>query len=359
MQLGECCSRCVRLGLDCVARISRQGQRPQKRKRALTAGGPLQHDSEEKVSEDGKVLQAFLSVPSSSSSPVAPKRHYGLRYLIHSWSSFALARRSFALLERACHLAVKCDIPMDDIFNPSRRNVIQPILYSQNDDVQNTVEEIPLQWNDLPALLKNLCRLDYLENRYIMIREAKNGHSRYLASDKFQQDIVSVRSMEQTWKANDKPVVRLFLQGSEDFAKFAKAIHYQISRYANPDKAPEYMRINGINVMFINRLSSTTRVQEMDLVYAFEIVNLEHSFYVCEFVLPKSNPREETSSSAVYPTVAEKIIASSDGLNTATQTTLPVDVSLEDPIRMFDNLLPLENELDDQDFEAFLALLND
>lgn len=374
-QLAECCSRCTRLEIPCVARISRQGQGPKKRKRALQSVEHAQHSLPEKAasrpketsgatSEDGNVLQALLNAPSSI--PLSPKLHYGIRYLIHSWSSFALARRSFKLLERACHLAAKCEIPMDGIFCLARHDVIQPILYNQKTDAQKTWEEIPLQWEELPTCLRNLCRLDCLENRYIMIREAKNGHSRYLASDKFQQDIVSVWFMEQTWKANDKPVIQLFLQGPADFAKFTKAIHYQMSRYTHPSKAPECVRINGLNVMFPNQSSTQTGafVQEMDLVYAFEIVTLEHSFYVCEFVPPKPSPEEDPTSTSSYasPSMADVEKAgelSSATSETANETTSQDDASLDDPLRLFDNLSPLDEELDDQDFEAFLALLND
>ena len=235
-QEGACCSRCSRLGLECVARISRQGQGPRKRQK--------RHQEEQReermtsVSEDGNILQAMLEPSSLSTSTSSPKIHYGIRYLVHSWSSFALARRSFTLLERACRLAAKCEIPMDDVFHPDRYDVIQPLLYNQTKQGVKADFDGQLRWEDLSPALWNLCKLDCLEKRFVMVREAKNGHSRYLASDKFQQDIVSVWSMEQTWKANDKPVVRLFLQGQADFLKFNKAINYQMSRYTHPDKTP-------------------------------------------------------------------------------------------------------------------------
>lgn len=103
-----------------------------------------------------------------------------------------------------------------------------------------------------------------MENRYIMIREAKNGQSRYLASDKFQKDIVSLWVIEQTWKANKKPVAKLFLKGQDDFDKFTRAIHYQMSGYTHPGKTPECVRVNGLNVIFNE--SSAQGTKEMDLV---------------------------------------------------------------------------------------------
>lgn len=199
------CSRCVRLEMPCVARISRQGQGPKKRNKtslpeSTTTCSAKRENPVDVASEDCEVLQAFLQAPSSIAP--SPKFHYGVRYLIHSWTSFALARRSFRLLERACHLASKCEIPMDDIFCPARRNVVQPLLYNQQVE-SDSCQEVSLGWDDIPQSLRDLCRLDSLENRYIMIRQAKNGYSHYLASDRFQHEIASVWLMEQTWKANE------------------------------------------------------------------------------------------------------------------------------------------------------------
>jgi hypothetical protein len=163
-----------------------------------------------------------------------------------------------------------------------------------------------------------------------MIREAKNGYSRYWASPKFQQEIVSTWIMEQTWKDNTKPVVQLFLHGPTDFAKFTKAIQYQISKYTHPHKVPESCRINGLHVIFTNQNHhhhhhhhhntnnnhTTTRrttspqhcdhggvgttttnnsyhplIQKMDLIYTFEIITLEHSVYVAELVHSQTTTR--------------------------------------------------------------------
>jgi hypothetical protein len=294
-------------------------------------------------------MEAFTNTAPQSSA----KYHYGIRYLIHSWSSFALARRSFSLLGRASHLAAKCGVPMDDVFCHSRRDIINPILFGNTHHHQEALmdDKAPLQWDSLPTSLRNLCGLDrMMEHRYIMVREAKNGHSRYLASDQFQQDIVSLWLMEQTWKANEKPVVQLFLQGPDDFDKFTRAIHYQMSRYTHPGKTPECVRINGLHVIFHDSPSAPqgTIIKEMDLVYAFEIVTLEHSFYVCEFVHPKHDGHQMD------------VHFSSDlqDANNAGEPELnETSDSLEDPLRLFDDLLPLEEM--DPDLEAFLALIND
>ena len=347
------CSRCTRLEIKCVARLSRQGQGPKKRQKHQQQPSN-EHDERaatvtSHASEDGNLMEAFTSPPSSSA-----KFHYGIRYLIHSWTSFALTRRSFSLLGRASQLAAKCGVPMDDVFCTSRRDIINPILYgNQQEQLAPTDDQPPLQWDGLPTLLRNLCGLDRIENRYIMAREAKNGNSRYLVSDKFQQDIASLWLIEQTWKANEKPVVQLFLQGQGDFDKFTKAVHYQVSRYTHPGKTPEYVRVNGLNVVFNNDSSSSSGqgIKEMDLVYAFEIVTLEHSFYVFEFVYP----RHEGHHVDIHATT-------SDLQNISTGETDDVTVnkktdSVDDPLRLFDDLSPLEET--EEDFEAFLALIND
>ena len=228
-----------------------------------------------------------------------------------------------------------------------------------------------------------------------MVREAKNGQSFFLASSKFEQDICSVWSMEQTWKANDKPVVQLFLHGPADFTKFTTAIHYQMSRYTTPHKTPECIRLNRLQVvLFGNHAtagSSKSRsiAQEMDLVYAFQIVTLEHSFYVCELVHPLRNsgstsstsrpraaPRSTTNTNSsstscenfeTAPTDAESL-PTNTSLETAMAETAPPDtrtsclVVEEDPLQLFDNLTPLdENTLGETDpeYEAFLSLLNE
>eukprot|EP00977_Amphora_coffeiformis_P001236 scaffold259_cov158-Amphora_coffeaeformis.AAC.2 len=370
-----CCSRCTKLGMECVPRTSRQGQGPKKRRKQQQQ--PNQHDRTVPLaaagttatpppplhsSEDGTLLEAFTITTSSnpslstSSSSSVYKFHYGIRYLIHSWTSFALARRSFALLGRASHLAAKCGVPMDDVFCHSRRDIINPILYNNHNHQESQrmgddKAPQPLQWDSLPTSLRNLCGLDRIENRYVMVREAQNGHSRYLASTKFESDIVSVWLMEQTWRANQKPVVQLFLQGPEDFEKFTRAIHTQISRYTNRGKPPEFVRINGLHVIFQNDSSADVAAapittKEMDLVYAFEIVTLEHSFYVCEFVPPKHDHHIDAPSCNDRDTIFGE-----------PQTAEKSDDSYDEPLRLFDSLLPLEEF--DEELEAFLALIND
>ena len=104
----------------------------------------------------------------------------------------------------------------------------------------------------------------------------------------------------------------------------------------------------------------------MDLVYAFEIVNLDHSFYVCEFIEvqqdrrpsgmvndPSSKVRiDDTSVGAT--TLADEAATKDKEDNLITGDFDPSD----DPLGMFDNLIPIEDGTDAY-LEAFMALINE
>ncbi|CAB9500011.1 expressed unknown protein [Seminavis robusta] len=386
---GRSCSRCLRLEVDCIARVSRQGQGPKRRRKlsiSTTASEEQDHamaidsqpQQQQHGSEDGQVLDAIMmSTPSEETSSL--KFHYGMRYLIHSWTSFALARRSFPLLSRASRLAAKCEVPMDDIFCASRQDIIDPILYGGTGSTTQSVAAAPfqqnstLQWNDLPTALLQVCGASSdrdRQNRYMMVREAKNGHSRFLVSDCFQQEIASLWLMEQTWKANDKPVVTLFLQGPTDFDKFTKAIHYTLSRYNYPEKKPECVRVNGVYVKF-QKMPNTcgdnnVLIQKMDLVYALEIVTLEHSFYICELVHPKKGDghiivgaAQDNNHGASMEQDRGHVepVSTCSHQQQANQEPVLMSDSDSDPLHLFDNLVPLEQM--DPDFESFLAVLKE
>jgi len=327
--------------------VSRQGQRPAKRSRIDIDGDqPLasmpvldernvhgkKNDGLVK-SEDSRLIDHVKELG---------KQHYGVLYLIYSWTSFAFARRSFSLLSRASRLAAKCGVPMDEVFCQRRRGILDPImLYSKGEQEQQqhgaSGDAAPLRWSDLPpSLLKESSITDESsgrEARYVMIREAKNGHSRYLLSRAFQRDIASLWLIEQTWKANEKPVVGVFLEGQTDFDKFTKAIGYQVSRYSEPNRMPECVRIKGVRVKMS---AGEGNVEEMDMAYAFEIVTLEHSFYVMELV-PRHSQEEGLRAESSGANVIEE--------EHKLQSAEPLDNSL------FDNI---EDLAIDEDMQAIL-----
>jgi len=90
-------------GGECIPRVSRQGQGPKRRKIRT---------------EDETIVR---SLPMEA-------HHYGIRYLVYSWTSFALTRKSFRLLARASTLAAEGNISMDEVLH-GRKDVLQSILF--------------------------------------------------------------------------------------------------------------------------------------------------------------------------------------------------------------------------------------
>ncbi|KAL3921065.1 MAG: hypothetical protein SGILL_002946 [Bacillariaceae sp.] len=278
------CSRCLKRNIVCIPRISRQGQGPKKRKRSNV--NITKNDGLVASSEDATLVKHDFG----------GQHHYGVRYMIYSWISFAFSRRSFSLLSRASRLAASANIDMDAILNEQRRPFLEPLMWNTNDSNSKTDKSssASLQWLDLPQRLRHVCAISdtpssNFQNRYIFVREADRGQSRYLTTDAFARDICSSYVMQQTWNANDKPVTQLFLQ-EDNFDKFTSAINYHMMRYTEPNKAPENLRVKSVHVVFGNggnQHNTTTR--EMDMIYTFEIVDLEQSFYVCEFVPSKED----------------------------------------------------------------------
>ena len=109
------CERCSRLNKICVPHISQQG-RGKKRRRTGHEGSQGHHGaaSNKSAAQPGQ-SQRTEDVLVKSFGGFRPE-HFGLRYLVWSWVSFALRRRSFALLTRPGMLATKIGITMDDIF---------------------------------------------------------------------------------------------------------------------------------------------------------------------------------------------------------------------------------------------------
>ena len=350
------CPRCVRLNVECVSRTSRQGQGPKKRKwrqqqeqqssapGAAGGGGAAKSEDEVIASQMGH----------------HHRHHYGVLYLIHQWINTAFVRKSFGLLSRACQLANKCGVPMDDVFNKTKKDVLDPVMYRPASiavpgaQFQTTQ---PLQWSDLPPRLLEVCKIADDDDttssrcrrseRYIMVREAKHGDSRYLLSENFDRHVCSLWTIEQTWKANEKPVVRLFLHGQRDFDLFTKGVNYQMSRYHDPSVSPECARLNDLKVKM-----KSGSIQSMDLIYTFEIINLNHSYYVSEFI-PRRQ-KEDDKSPDTTTTKKEQSPASNG--NDETNANNAYDEEELQPLPLFGDLEDLQI---DEDLRAFLNLIGE
>jgi hypothetical protein len=142
--------------------------------------------------------------------------------------------------------------------------------------------------------------------------------------------------MDQTWKANDKSVVKLYLQGPEDFRKFTNAVTYQMMRYTEPHKHPEHVRVKGVNVTF------SSGAVEMDMIYTLEIVDLEQSFYVCEFLHPMGDEAQGGVTTAVTANTRSSRQEDSGDAET-------------DPFALFDGI---DDLFEDDELAAFVDYIN-
>ena len=286
------CHRCRRLSLDCVPHVSRQGQGPKPRKKRCHTGAGAGGTA---TTEDEVVLQQIQDMG---------RYHYGVMYMVHMWTSYAFARRSFRLLGKASKLAERSGIPMDDIFNDTRRPILDPLFYrSKEKSIQAASSDSQPSWLDVPPKLGTACALTgnsaNIAERYIMLRDCDGGDSRYLLSAAFERDIESRWINEQKWRANEEPVAKLFLRDASDFSKFSQAVNYQVARYREPSVPPTCARTTGLFVK-LKQNNGTTIFQEMDLIHALEIVSLERSFFLFEFVPPKRHVERTTAEMAKF-----------------------------------------------------------
>ena len=127
------CSRCVRLGVDCVPHESNQGRG---KRRSFRRGSPKgdggnskggkqaapspsgEETGEGRRGSDHPGLSGFRPEENiaryAGASSLRPD-HHGLSWLVRGWVSFAFRRRSFSLLTKAAGLATKAGISMDAI----------------------------------------------------------------------------------------------------------------------------------------------------------------------------------------------------------------------------------------------------
>ena len=141
------CVRCQRMGRECIPHESNQGRGAKRRgirtRRAGTGEGAGGETGATTTTKEGGPTSAAAAPPTRNGRPPSPladdggdvfsgcrpdediarcagasslrSDHYGLVWLVRSWLSFALRRRSMALLSRASALASRAGIPMDAI----------------------------------------------------------------------------------------------------------------------------------------------------------------------------------------------------------------------------------------------------
>ena len=136
------CTRCERLGIVCVPRISRQGQKR-----------PASAVDEEST---GETIIAGSSIASYGN------QHYGINVVIRKWVATAFRRRSLALLGKAAQLAAKAKISMDQIFcsnsfpqsSGRRPMAFLADLICQDTSTASPVDPVVEPWEEFPEVLR-------------------------------------------------------------------------------------------------------------------------------------------------------------------------------------------------------------
>ena len=325
------CQRCIRLNLVCVPHVSRQGQGPKKRQTIQ--------------SEDDCVLV--------HTAQAYGRHHYGIRYLVHMFVAVAATRRSWSLLNKACQLAQRSGIAMDEIFCPQSRPILDPILFPATSYRE---DDPPLTWSDIPpspAKITFVNDKNNREQRYIFIRHVHDGRSRYLISQAFARDICSLSLIQETWDNNQQPVVSLFLP--KDLETFTQALFYQVSRFRDATVEPECVRVPRLRVRMQSPQTSQNRVvQTMDMVLGVAIPNLRQSVVFMEFVnflarLNLEHVQDNTHSNS------NNSISNTTTKNNTADTPEADDAMSIDAMSLFHDL---EDWTSDDDFQLFMDLMD-
>lgn len=264
------------------------------------------------VSVEDEVVSTFNLGPS----------HYGLHYVIRHWVSYAISRRSFSLLAKASGLAKKCGITMDEILSGEnhfteretgthremlflQRIMLTPARNQQTSGGPLSLAEVPT--NLLQAI--NCCPdvpNHNPDNRWINIREMKEGTSRFYASHAFQRDIMSWSVMNETWNANEIEVKDLWTPAPERI-KYAQALIHQFSLHNQPGMPPSPTRTASTRIQLL-----TKEIVEVECVICLAIVSLDQAFVFVESFIPPTaqkqqgmSSRDNSSSSATDPIRSE------------------------------------------------------
>jgi hypothetical protein len=239
---------------------------------------------------------------------------------------------------------------MDSVFSSQRREVLDPLIWRQgsqhnrsgtnsNSVANDHTYRSPLQWSDIPQRLRQLSQMPndpndqvFQQQRYFWVRESIDGQLRFLVTQAFSDEIASQWLLDQTFQTNQQCVTQLLTEGPADLDKFTGAIQFSVARYVDADTPPVRVRANGIRIRYriqpqqqqhdtaiVSSSSSSssspssvptssTGYREMDVLACFEIVALDHSFYVVEFIVPSSNLTSTvTETMGTIPTGSQSI----------------------------------------------------
>lgn len=238
------CARCVKRSLKCVRHMSRQGHGRKERRRqrdADKAVAPLKQPRAQRV-EDGVASRTWQLGPG----------HYGLHFTIRMWISYAVSRKSLSLMGKACALATKCGITMDELLSGDNdftedtgMGYLDQVITLPAAKQVVVGGRVPL--TEIPADLRQaLAMYDHPkgrerhnpENRWIIIRQRQGGMSRWYVSAAFERDIVSWETINETFRTNSTEVKSLWLPEWEEKLKWTQGFIHQVSLHNVQGIAP-------------------------------------------------------------------------------------------------------------------------
>mmetsp|Transcript_26960 Transcript_26960/g.39877 ORF Transcript_26960/g.39877 Transcript_26960/m.39877 type:complete len:366 (+) Transcript_26960:172-1269(+) len=316
------CSRCTRLGLECVPHISLQGKGIKRRKKGTNS----------------KLVVENAFIRNTSQISTSGPLHFGLNHLLRQWIFLSFARRSFRLLEVAARLSNKLGMHMDqiisgknlpdawvsDMTNPEMSlgsSISSPSEAQEVGGPALETWEIPLDvWKAMYCTAQGGCKsesaqggcksecvnVENLDKRWIFVRGNKEGKTRFFVSEAFSQDITPVSVIQKTWEENQQEILSLWFKGShhENNAKGRPLLFYLLNQYHSPDSHPSPVRSSREEKI---KLANGDEVLAHVITY-YRIVDLDDSFLVMEVLLP----RRDTQSIEPLPLDQADLVLSPD-----------------------------------------------
>lgn len=288
------CVRCAKRSLKCVPHLSRQGHGRKERR-------PHRAADEQVCTKKAKVERLEDDV-SNHTWKLGPG-HYGLHYVIRLWLSYALTRRSISLLGKACGLASKSGITMDELLSGEHpfgddstsymeKILLQPVAKQVVVGPRILLEELPMDLrqamdlcNHPPGLGERINR----DDRWIIVSKRVRGIMQFYVSAAFERDIVSWETINKTFKENKKAVKDLWLTGMDEHLKWTQGWIHQVSLHNVQGIAPCATRAPAAKLRL-----AVGEVVEVECLACLKIVNLEEGYICNEYF----RPREEIQSSS-------------------------------------------------------------
>lgn len=310
------CSRCVRLKRTCVPHQSKQGKGRKKRSIPIVTDDnfamnkgifcPVTSTERHPVSMLGVDV---LEREASAASVFLIKGHFGLRWLLRTLIAMSIRRRSFMHLSRAAGLAVKCNISMDMIMcgeekslsdNSETKNMCDSVMSKMSflESVLLTPEKSQmvhgdrLLWSEITKTLLDATQCSTeseasISNRWIIIREIKEGILRWFVTPAFERSIASWASIQATFMANKIGGIDVYMPDSEK-PKFFRALVCQMSLHPAPNMPLIPTCVANVILEPIGT-ENTSKQIDVEMVTCLDVLNMDHGTLFVEFFKKDGN----------------------------------------------------------------------